>query len=283
MTTVTPLTQDQLARLGEVLSTRCGLRIGDANHPFVQEGVARLMARTGAGSFEEFFSRATDASSGLRDQLVNAMLSRETAWFRAPECLHAITRDVLPELQQDLACGRGDRIRIWSAGCSTGQEPYSLVMEILASLGERGVGTPLPEHFEIVGSDVSPAAIFLAVAGRYERSALDGRLPQGYLARFFEDQGRVCAVRDQVLRSVRFRQRNLLDPPDDLAGGAFHVVVLSHVLEYYTPPSQHEILRHVHSATAPGGVLLLGSQETLPDEELFGQASLGACRCFRRR
>ncbi len=280
MITGTPLNQEQLSRLSGLLADRCGLRIGDAQHPSVQAGLARLMASTGADSFEAFFDRAGD----LRDQLANAMISRETAWFREPECLRAIVGTLVPALEEDLACGRNERIRIWSAGCSTGQEPYSLVMTLQASLAERGLGDRLPAHVEIIATDVSPAAIFLAVAGRYGARALrDGDLPVECRQRFFEESRHVYTIRDTVRGRVRFRQHTLPDPVNGLAGGPFDIVLLRHVLEFYTEPRQREILACVQAAMSPAGVLFLGASETPPSGEKLREASLQGCTCYRRQ
>ncbi len=280
MITGTPLNQEQLSRLSGLLADRCGLRIGDAQHPAVQAGLARLMASTGSDSFEAFFDRVGE----LRDQLAHAMISRETAWFREPECLNTIAQRLVPELEEDLDCGRSDRIRIWSAGCSTGQEPYSLVMAILTHLAAHGLGDRLPAHFEIVATDLAPAAIFLAVAGRYEARALrEEGLPPDAQRRFFEPSGRVFSIRDGVRRSVRFRQHNLPDPADGLASGPFDIVLLRHVLEYYTDRHQREILASVQAAMSPAGVLFLGARETPPPGEKLRETPLQGCTCYRRQ
>lgn len=279
MITGTPLNQEQLSQLRDLLADRCGLRIGSAQHPAVQAGLARLMASTGADSFEAFFEQAGD----LRDRLANAMISRETAWFREPDCLHAIAESLVPALEEHLACGRHDRIRIWSAGCSTGQEPYSLVMAILLNLAARGLGDRLPSHYEIIATDVSPAAIFLAVAGRYEARALhDGELSADYRQRFFDESRRVLSLRDTVRRSVQFRQHTLPDAATSLASGPFDIVLLRHVLEYYTEPHQRDILACVQAAMSPEGVLFLGSRETPPASEKLRETTIQGCTCYRR-
>lgn len=284
MITPTLLTQEQLSRLSDLLEARCGLRIGDASHPAVLEGVARLMARTGATTFDAFYARATELGSALRDQLANAMISRETAWFRDPEGLAAIAASVVPALAERMACGSSDRIRIWSAGCSTGQEPYSLVMALLSQLSGQGLGERLPGHYEIIATDISPSAIFLAVAGRYDARTLhtDG-LPADYVQRFFQEHGRVACIRDAIRRSVRFRHHDLLDPADRLAGGPFDIVLLRHVLEYYTQAHQQQILARISGAVTADGVLFLGTGETLPACDLFQEVPLEGCVCFRRR
>jgi chemotaxis protein methyltransferase CheR len=284
MITQTPLTHEQISRLSDLLAARCGLEIGDASHPAVLEGLARLMARTGSDSFEAFYARVTELGSALRDQLANAMISRETAWFRDPKELTAIASSVVPALEERLACGSNDRIRIWSAGCSTGQEPYSVVMTLLVHLEGRGLGERLPAHYEIIGTDISPAALFLAVAGRYDARALhtDGLAAENQ-RRFFEDAGRVSCVRDAIRRSVRFRQHNLLDRADGLASGPFDIVLLRHVLEYYTAAHQQEILARVSAGMTPEGVLFLGAGDALPANDLFQEISVEGCVCFRRR
>ncbi|MFC1571986.1 CheR family methyltransferase [Candidatus Eisenbacteria bacterium] len=282
MTTTQALTHDQLQQLRQLLEERCGIRLGDAGHRLIEEGVVRLMLKLGATSFDEFFVRATDTRSGIRDQLANAMISRETQWFRDPTCFQAIGKDALPRLEEDLQCGRADKLRIWSAGCSTGQEPYSVVMTILDRCGNGSTAQAVPSHYEIVATDISPAALFLAVAGRYDPRAMESGLPDPYQTHFFTRDGFVCSLNDSVRKSVRFRQRNLLDPSEGLASGRFHIVLMRYVLEYYSPAMQSRLLERVAESMVPEGLLFLGTEETLPENDWFEITTAAGCPCHRR-
>ncbi|MCK4303693.1 MAG: protein-glutamate O-methyltransferase CheR [Candidatus Eisenbacteria sp.] len=283
MKTAQTLNPDQLQQLRDLLKARCGIKTGDACHQSVDEGIARLMLRLKADSFEEFFAKAADPQSGVRDQLANAMLSRETWWFRDSEGLRALSDHLLPEREEGLLSDGGEKIRIWSAGCSTGQEPYSLVMALLDRMWGTAVDMGMPAHYEIIGTDISPAALFLAVAGRYDPRAMESSLPEGYLERYFTRDNLVHSLKDAVRGSVRFRQHNLMDSTDGLASGAFDAVLLRRVLCYYSEPAQKEILGCVAGAMSPGGMLLLGQGEELPENGVFEPASVGDCPCYRRR
>lgn len=273
---------DQLQQLRELLDSRCGIWLGDANNRFVEEGIARLMAQLRVESFEEFYAHAVDPGAGLRDRLVNAMVSRETAWFRDPECLAILADDILPEFEERLACGEEEKIRIWSAGCATGQEPYSLVMALLERQREDDHIPALPQYFEIFGTDISPAALFIAVAGRYEPGAMADGLPSGYLDRYFQRGDLAYCLREDVRQAVRFRQRNVLNSAGGLASGLFDIVLMRHVLEYYTDATKDALLRNIAAGTVSGGVLLLGRHESLCENEAFEPMNIPGCACYRR-
>lgn len=282
MRTTYSVSSDQLQQLRELLDSRCGIWLGDANHRFVEEGVARLMAQLRVGSFEEFYAHATDPSAGLRDRLLNAMVSRETAWFRDPESLTALVEEILPEFEEGLACGGTEKLRIWSAGCATGQEPYSLVMSLLERRRlEYGISV-LPDYFEIVATDISPAALFIAVAGRYERSAVARGLPNGYLERYFQRGELAYCLREEVRQCVRFRQRNVLNSAEGIASGRFDIVLMRHVMEYYTDTTKDALLANIAAGIVPGGVLVLGRHESLPENPAFEPMSIPDCACYRR-
>ena len=283
MKTTLMLTTDHLQQLRNLVEDRCGIRIGDANHRFIEEGLARLMVGLGADSFDQFLARATDPKSGIRDQLVNAMISRETRWFRDPECFRTISEELLPQLEEGLSAGGGEKIRIWSAGCSTGQEPYSIAIALLEGMGKAELTARMPSHYEIIGTDISPAALFLAVAGRYDLQAMEHGLPEGCKDRYFNQDGFVYSLKDDVRKTVRFRLRNLEDPTEGLASGPFDVVLLRYVLEYYSEPMQLKLLERMAEETSPGGILLLGKGEQLPPTDLFASVTLGECACYRRQ
>ncbi len=277
------LTTDQLQQLRELLAAGCGIAVGDAGHPSVQEGIARLMARHEKTGFDEFIAWATNTCTGVRDQLLNAMVSRETAWFRDPECWDALGSEVLAPMEEKLEAGGAGKIRVWSAGCSTGQEPYSFVMSILERIRQMGMGTQFPTYYDVIATDISPAALFLAVAGRYDARAMAQGLSPEHRKRYFTREGAVWCLVDAVRQAVRFRQRNLQDPYEGETAGPFDVVLLRRVLEYYAPETRRRIVGQVAEAMSPGGVLFLGSGETCPEHDKLLPEERGRCTVYRRR
>jgi len=248
----------------------------------MQEGLARVMARVDVDSIEGLLARAADPRGGVRDQLVNALISRETWWFRDPECYSAI-ETLLSLLENALADGQHDRIRIWSAGCSTGQEPYSLVISILEHRRRAGQEPLFPDQYEILATDVSPAALFLAVAGRYDSQAMGRGLDESLRERYFYPEGLVRCIRPPLRATVTFRQHNLLEPCDTLCSMPFDIVLLRNVLEYYAAVTQRVLLAHIAEAMFPGGYLFLGQGESLPEGSDFELSRLGSHTCYRRR
>ena len=283
MTTALTITVDQLRQLGDLLEQRCGIRVGDALHTSVEEGLARLMAKLGMSSFEEFFEQARDPEAGLRDDLVNAMVSRESWWFRDPETLTAFVTQALPECEARASQREDARVRIWSAGCSTGQEPYSLLMSLIERRREADLDPALPDSYEIVATDVSPAALFLAVAGRYGAQTIAQGLADELRERYFDQEGSTWCLADAVRQRVRFRQHNVLDPLGELAHRPFDFIFLRHVLEYFSPAMQELLLANIADALRAEGLLFLGQSEELPAESAFAAVPLDDCTAYRRR
>jgi chemotaxis protein methyltransferase CheR len=283
MKTTRALTADQLQQLCDLIESRSGIRLGDATHRHIEQGVTRLMRQLSVASFAELMKRAKEPRAALRDQLINALISRETHWLRDPECFRALAKEILPPREERLQCGENDRIRIWSAGCSTGQEPYSLVMAVHNRMWGAAADKQLPPSmYEILATDVSPSALFLAVAGRYNRSAMAAGLPEEFVERYFNRDGLVSSLRSPIRRAVRFRQRSLQDPIDGLASGPFDIVLLRYVLAYYSAAAQANLLRSVAGSMALGGMLVLGAAERPPEGLPFEAVHIDGYDFFRR-
>ncbi len=276
------MTTAQHAQLCDLLEAQCGLRIGDALLGPAQEGIARVMARIEAHTFDDLISCASNPQNGVRDQLVNALVSRETWWFRDPDTFIALD-ELLAALEKSLGGGQDGRVRVWSAACSTGQEPYSIGMTILERHRRNGASPEFPPCYDIVATDVSPAALFLAVAGRYDPRTMERGLADDLRERYFRVDGMVFSIQNSLREAIRFRQHNLLDPVTDLGAGPFNLVFLRNVLEYYAPATQQALLSNVATAMASGGFLVLGEGETLPESGAFESAPGEQLSVYRRR
>jgi chemotaxis protein methyltransferase CheR len=174
-----------------------------------------LMAEHGCADYGSFYRLASrDASPLLRDKIVDAMTTNETLWFRDGHPFEILKDKLLPDLARELVAGNRFRIRIWSGASSTGQEAYSIAMTILeycrANPGLR------PDQFEILGTDISPSALFLARNARYDEATLARGLGVERRNRFFHAEGRVWVANDEVKQLVTFRKFNLQDPLEPL-------------------------------------------------------------------
>ncbi|MGP8245433.1 MAG: CheR family methyltransferase [Bryobacteraceae bacterium] len=193
----------------------------------------------------------TTTDLSLRQQVVEAMTTNETFFFRETSQYEALKSTVLPELVQERQLLR--KISVWSAAASTGQEAYSLAMLLL----EMGLGN---WDISIVGTDLSAAVLQRARAGRYLQIEVNRGLPAPLLVKYFKREGLEWQLLDEVRRMVRFEREDLRR--DTSAMGPFDLVFCRNVLIYFDVPTKRSILSRIRRCLAPGGHLLLGGSET---------------------
>lgn len=197
----------------------------------------------------------------LADAVVEALLNNETYFFRELSAFQLLSEQALERFAVARAATR--RLRIWSAGCSTGQEAYSLAM-MIADQGARWDGWTI----DIVGSDVSRTAIARARAGCYSQFEIQRGLPVRQMMRWFEPDGERWCARPALRSRLRFLPHNLLEAP--LSPLRFDIVLCRNVLLYFAPETRGAVFARLAEAIAPDGVLMLGAGETtLGHTELF--------------
>ncbi len=239
----------------EYLESTCGIVLGDNKQYLVMSRLGRLMNELGIGSLEELVKRLNGGlDRKLRERVIEAMTTNETLWFRDSFPFDILKEIILPELAER----RVRKVRIWSAACSSGQEPYSISMTVQEYMssnpGRLG-------EVEIVATDISPAVLEEAKAARYDAMALARGLSEERKARFFIQEGDSWRVRPEIARRVSFRQANLLQPYTTL--GRFDVVFCRNVLIYFSAESKRDILARMARVLNPGGYLFLGSSESI--------------------
>jgi chemotaxis protein methyltransferase CheR len=212
-----------------------------------------LARQEGLGSVEDLVARLRGTPvNGLHLRVVEAMTINETSFFRDLYPFEALRREVLPEIIRRRA---SERLDIWCAACSTGQEPYSVAML-------------LREHFpafatwkvRLLASDLSSAVLERARAGRYNQLEVNRGLPAPLLIKYFQRQGVEWQLKDDVRRMVDFCSINLIESWPVV--GSVDVVFLRNVLIYFDVETKKRILDRLHALLRPGGVLFLGGAET---------------------
>jgi chemotaxis protein methyltransferase CheR len=202
----------------------------------------------------------------LHNQMVEAMTTNETYFFRDPAQYDAIRKVLLPELREHRAATR--RLSFWSAAASAGQELYSLAMLLL----EQGFGDWKPQLF---GTDLSSQVLEKARAAQYLQIEVNRGLPAPLLLKYFHKQGLNWQLDETVKRMVRFERVDLRQPMRTF--GPFDLVFCRNVLIYFDAATRNKILREIHGTLFRGGWLLLGSAEAPSGlEELFERRSVGA-------
>jgi chemotaxis protein methyltransferase CheR len=260
------MTDEECDRFCRYVEEHCAIALGQDKKYLFESRLGRLLARSGARSYSEFYGLVTQRSDReLRDQLVEAITTNETLWFRDGHPFAALRDHVLPELARR-AREEGRRVRIWSAGCSTGQEPYSVAMLIDELCSQARGPVCFPHDFEIIATDISQAALTLARAGRYDAVSMRrglGEEWEEFRARYFEPSGSVSVLSDEVRRRVSFERFNLQDDFRHL--GRFDLILMRYVAIYFSREFKHRLLGRLAGALAPGGRLVLGAAEGLID------------------
>lgn len=250
------ITAEEYSQLTEYLSSACGIELGENKQYLVSSRLKALLAKHGLKSVAELLSAVkNDGRSAMRQQIIDAMTTHETLWFRDQYPFEALKRMILPEL----ARSNIPTIRIWSAACSSGQEPYSISM-IVDEYRREYPRHPLG-NVQIVATDISPTILKSAREGIYEDIALGRGLTSDRRAKFFDELGDRAGVKEFVRKQVIFQELNLISPFTSL--GKFHVIFCRNVLIYFSDKSKTDILDRIGNVLETGGYLFMGGSESI--------------------
>ncbi|MDF1553688.1 MAG: protein-glutamate O-methyltransferase CheR [Deferrisomatales bacterium] len=250
-------TERDLTRAVEVLYALLGINLLGYKPNVLQRRLLARMRDIGSASPAEYLARleAGGPEAGQEARRFLASLSvRVSTFFRDPQVFTALGESVFPEL-----LARGQELRVWSAGCSRGQETYSLAYTLHRSAGRRDAAP----GFSVLGTDVDAGALRQAGLGVYSAKALEG-VPDEVRGEMFEP---VAEQRWRVLphlrRQVRFEAGNVLDPATHAGAERFDLVACRNLLIYLDRPAQEELILALRRTLRPGGYLVLGSSETV--------------------
>jgi chemotaxis protein methyltransferase CheR len=234
--------------------------------------VARKVGADGLAGLVRMLHAAPEAGP-LHAQVIDALTTNETSWFRDRHPFEAVTDHVLPETLEQ---GRPDRtFRIWSAAASSGQEAYSLVMTI----NDRLVMHP-GWRLEMLATDLSSEILEQARSGLYSQLEVNRGLPAPMLVRHFERHGAAWQIKEPLRRAVTFRAMNLAAPFPSIP--PMDVVMLRNVLIYFDVPTKRQVLAQVRRVLRPGGYLFLGAAETtLNIDSAYERVQLGRATAYR--
>lgn len=237
--------------LTAILEARTGQQLA-ANREWRVETVLKPVLRDLGLETLDALATAAQQSSAIGDRVADALLNQESSFFR-----DAAVFDMVAEAIDSLrATSLGRRPRLWSAGCSFGQEPLSLAM-LFAERGTDGPGLPP----EIIASDVSEAALARARSGRYSQFEIQRGLPVRRMVRWFDGDGVDWVAKAELVRQINYRRLNLVSDPPPV--GRFDVILCRNVLLYLSTELRRRILDRLATVLRPGGLLVLGAGETV--------------------
>ncbi|MEQ1565089.1 MAG: protein-glutamate O-methyltransferase CheR [Myxococcota bacterium] len=255
-----------LAFLRDLLETRAGIVLEPGKEYLVETRIAPLLTANKLSGLPELV-RKIRIDAQLQKKVIEAFTTNETSFFRDLAPFQSLRATIFPALQ-----AKPDRVRIWSAASSTGQEAYSVAMML------RDEFPSLAARAEIVGTDLNEVVVAKARSGRYTQAEVSRGLPAASLVKHFTRKGLEWEVSEPIRAMTQFRQQNLLEhwpaaPPFDL-------ILLRNVLIYFSLDTRARLLRRMRDAMRKDGWLMLGSSETSAPPESF-TPSAGTVGLFR--
>ncbi len=241
----------------DFLRRRCGLHFNEDTRYLVEKRLARRVQEADFGSFASYLYQlrsGPDAEEEL-SRIIDALTTNETYFFRERSQLTALVEEIIPEIRSRQSVSNRP-VSIWSAGCASGEEPFSIVMMGMNAGLVPGV------DFRVYASDISRAVLARARRGVY-REASFRELEAGTRRRYFSEKDGLARISDEVKRHVDFIQMNLLDEARVSLLGTMDVILCRNVIIYFDLETKKRVMKTFHDKLCPGGYLLLGHSESL--------------------
>src|SRR5271170_2525567 len=271
--TTVRLSESELDEIRTLIEQRSAILFDSSRERFFSAHVNAYAEEKGLASGAALLSHVRGSSIEY-DAFLERLLTQETSFFRYPAVFEALEKTILPDVQERKFWESPRTLRIWSAGCSTGEEPYSIAVAVCDALKFAEAW-----EIEILATDISRRALRHAERGVYsKRSLQDMSLRQ--VDAYFTPSKHGFQVKPRIRRMISFAQMNLVE---SVYVGKFDCIFCMNVLMYFSGDRRIAILRRFYDALEPGGYFLLGHSETLSNVPMkFESIVLGDCRIYRK-
>ncbi|WP_227395274.1 CheR family methyltransferase [Jeotgalibacillus aurantiacus] len=234
------------------INKKTGIDLSLYKEAQMKRRLTSLYEKKGYGSFRDF-SDKLNADQALLDEFLDRMTINVSEFYRNAKRWEVLQNRILPELLK-----RSSKLKVWSAACSTGEEPYSLAMVM-------STHQPLSQ-ISITASDLDKIALEKAKVGLYAERAL-AEVPSDIKRKYFLQQGAFYKVSDEIKRVVSFKQQNLLN---DRFESGYDLIVCRNVMIYFTEEAKDALYHKFSQALKPGGILFVGSTEQIFNPSRYG-------------
>lgn len=251
MQTAPVINDKAFAKLRDYIYENAGICLSDIKKNALENHLARRIREKHYSDFEEYFTFLRTKDATEVKLLFDVVTTNETYFFREPLQFNLFTKHILPQV---LARKRTRDIRVWSAACSSGEEPYTLA----AILRETD---PLLRA-DIIGSDISDAVLESARRGVYSSYSVRN-VPPNYLRKYFRPRENMYEVEESLRKTVRFMNVNLMDEKSVRTIRNVDVILCRNVLIYFDDKSKKKVVSQLYDALTPNGFLIVGTSESL--------------------
>jgi chemotaxis protein methyltransferase CheR len=261
LASIRPVTTREFGLYRTLVEERLGIHLSDAKQALLTARLLPRIRQLGLKNFSEYYELAVGRDHDELGRLLDAICTNETHFFREPIHFEILEKTIVPRWIAEAERGeRPARVRVWSAGCSTGEEPYSMAMALTRAL-------PSEFTIEILASDVSSKVLARAREAIYPMrrlSEVPDDLRKRFLLRGVGEREGEFRVAPEIRQLVRFETVNLVSPPQPTLG-QFDVVLCRNVLIYFRTETRKRVVRWLCSQVTPGGYLWVGHSESLHD------------------
>lgn len=258
------ITYAEFKQISQLLHDQCGIHLNDDQDYLVQTRLSHFAESLGLNSFSELATQLRTKPEKLLPTVINLMTTNETLWFRDESCWNALEKDILPRLFKQLEASQQD-IKVWVAGCSTGQEAYSLAI-LIDEMCAKIQKPALARRFYIQAMDISETALAIARAARYNDFEIKRGLSLNRRHKYFDHSNdNFWALRPNIRLRVHFDTVNLTRNFSTL--GQFDLILCRNVTIYFTPETRYKILSTMTNMLTKQGVLLIGATESVRSQK----------------
>ncbi len=255
----TTLPENLFQSLRKFIYERTGIFYADNKKYLLESRVGRRLTALGLDSFSEYYGVLMNGQGAVElSHLINSVTINETFFFRNEPQFNVLQNSLLPELIEKRKADGINKVRIWSAACSTGEEPYTVALIIREKFMPR---YPFMK-FEITGTDINTQVLENARRGFYKDYAVRN-IPQNYLERYFQRGGDIFILKEEIRNMVDLRQMNLFDRNAMRMMRSVDIVFAANVLIYFDFNSKQAVVSSVYDSMNKGGYFFVGYSETL--------------------
>ena len=244
----------------DLLRENAGWKFGETQYFILDKKITNFIRDKGYASIEDLILELKSGNRPLISQVVETMAFSDTYFFRDFDIFYRFRKVLLPSLKEK--CRASKKLNIWSLGCSTGQETYSIAMAI-----NKADKMFADWDINILGSDLSSVAIAKAQRGIYNNFEIQTGLTAKDILEFFTYNDEQWTIREDLKKNIEFRRYNMLERA--ISKSTFEVVFCRNVLRYFAPEYQDDILRRISEKQPQGGYLYLGKNENIPAVEKY--------------
>jgi chemotaxis protein methyltransferase CheR len=247
---------DELLRVAQMVDKLCGLVLDKTKGYLIVDRLGPVAEEAGCGSFADLCRKA-DANQTLQQSIIDAITTQETLFFRDNAPFEALKYKAIPESIDARANTLSPKkLRIWSAACSTGQEPYSIAMtlsEVLPDIHSWDVN--------VLATDICDSALAKASTGCYRNYEVSRGLPDSMLSKYFQEESDYCRVKDELRYLIHFDRHNLMQSFTKL--GPFDIIFCRNVSAYFQKDVKRDLFNRLADRLTPTGYLFVGLSEAL--------------------